>query len=204
MQFKASFWDFVNCIQLAEGVQEAGVGLVFTDTQDIPLTWDIFCFAVWIAVASIFTGPSKQAKPITKPCPCATRVIFPLDKNFPWKSEIHRTLRFLSKRKGEQRKTLCSHLPTLSDPVRITLKHIPHSAHQAHPHQLPVFHPVISPSHWKLPLFVCLAREQLIQGRAFTREPLCKLSVSYLHRSVPSLQSPLNVHKFPKWEVIDL
>ena len=88
MQFKASFWDFVNCIQLAEGVQEAGVGLVFTDTQDIPLTWDIFCFAVWIAVASIFTGPSKQAKPVTKPCPCATRVIFPLDKSLEiWDSQ---------------------------------------------------------------------------------------------------------------------
>lgn len=78
MQFKGSFCDFVNCIQLAKGEREAGVGLVFTDTQDTPLTWDIFRFAVWIAVASIFTGPSKQAKPITKPRPFATRVIFSL------------------------------------------------------------------------------------------------------------------------------
>lgn len=76
IQVKASFWDFVNCSQWAEGLWKAGVDVAFTYTQDVPLTWDIFCFAVQIAVACIFADLNEQAKPTTKPCPCATHVAF--------------------------------------------------------------------------------------------------------------------------------
>lgn len=76
MQFKASFWEFVNCIQLAGGAWEAGwhVAVIYAqDPLEVPLIYDIFCSALEIFAASVFAALNKQTNKqktkLTKPCP---------------------------------------------------------------------------------------------------------------------------------------
>lgn len=72
-------------------------------TQDVPLTWDIFCFAVQIAVASIFADLNEPAKPTTKPCPCAAHVAFSSNEHVEvWDSQDTEEISFQKERRVKE------------------------------------------------------------------------------------------------------
>lgn len=135
---QVSFRDFVNCIQLAEGVCEVGRGVSYMYTQDpldVPFACHIFCYAPWIAVASI-SGWQKKKKNYNQNLVHVQSTWLSLQTTAR-KFEIHMTAKisFLKERRVKE-----NSLPPSphSLPVKITLKRIGLPAHQAHP-QLPVF-----------------------------------------------------------------
>lgn len=133
---KANFWEFINCLQSAEGGCEAGGIVDFLCTQDhldVPQICDIFCFAPRHCSIHICWPKQNETQQNKETCNKSLSTCAPCA--FFFRGE-HASLRvtewFLPKRKEKRRETLFSHRPPFL-PVRISSKRTPLSPRSSSP-----------------------------------------------------------------------